>query len=526
MNPDDPTVIKNSSSFLKTILEDTTEHTDTAQPQPLHGVLKLRSNKPASVSNFSICTNDSGWNGSASDIAVLGNDDRTLIAANTSENPRHVTPGRRRIYLPDCSGLWTKKNIILCAAAAVLVVGVLSAILAVVVTNKNREENREELNAVDTILSAISAPEQLMNETTPQYKAREWLRNDPLLDYVLEQGPTRLKQRYALAEFYFATDGPNWNISGFLVSNLTECNWTGVTCDPSAEKVFRLFLPEALIHGEMQEELSAIETLQELDFSDNNLFGTIPQSLFESWKRLYWLDLSENQLTGEIPSVLWTMSELKFIYLHSNKLTGMVQRSPAKAISSLPFKVTKSVEEVWLHDNNITGSIPTWFSNLTGLQEFIARNNHLTGSIPEFLPRSINYLDLSTNMLQGRIPESLWLSSESPPLKTLLLDHNKLSGGLPPTTDFPQDFTNVSLHDNELSGSIPDRFGYSWRNIVELKLYNNQLIGRLGPDVNDDELEEECPLVWPFGSKIMADCFERNYGDVPPVQCPCCTDCV
>jgi hypothetical protein len=219
------------------------------------------------------------------------------------------------------------------------------------------------------------------------------------------------------------------------------------------------------------------------------------------------------------------MLNLNFLYLNNNKLSAMMPRSPLNGKNSSPFKVTKSIKEVWLYGNNISGSIPIWFSNLTSLEEFIANNNNLTGTIPEFLPPSINYLDLSVNELTGRIPDSLWNLPDAPPLQTLLLDHNNLSGSLPPTMDIPQSFTNVSLHDNELSGSIPDGFGYYWRNIVELKLHHNQLIGRLGPDVNDDEAEEECPLVWPFASKIMADCFERNYDDVPPVQCPCCTDC-
>jgi hypothetical protein len=45
-----------------------------------------------------------------------------------------------------------------------------------------------------------------------------------------------LTQRYALAAFYYATNGPNWKANDMWLSGTSECSWLGVTCDLSSTR--------------------------------------------------------------------------------------------------------------------------------------------------------------------------------------------------------------------------------------------------------------------------------------------------
>ena len=118
------------------------------------------------------------------------------------------------------------------------------------------------------LLSPISGQDSLLDETTPQYKAMNWLINsdpnkenwfsaangmptsmssefNPDADRSQPSSPSnplsrRLIERYVTAVFYFATGGPdwNWNIrsNNFLNGNDT-CDWhsemvnSGVSCN-------------------------------------------------------------------------------------------------------------------------------------------------------------------------------------------------------------------------------------------------------------------------------------------------------
>ena len=83
----------------------------------------------------------------------------------------------------------------------------------------------------------MADPLFLMNATTPQGKAYDWLLNhDPHCPDPRDCGT--IQQRYALAVLYFATNGANWayiedtlNVAGDVwLSASHECDWYGVTC--------------------------------------------------------------------------------------------------------------------------------------------------------------------------------------------------------------------------------------------------------------------------------------------------------
>ena len=105
------------------------------------------------------------------------------------------------------------------------------------------------------------------------------------------------------------------------------------------------------------------------------------------------------------------------------------------------------VSNIWMAQNNMSGSIPESIGYLKNLVQIVMWENNLTGNIPESIGnlRNMQFIDLSWNNLTGSVPEGL------------------------------RNFNNLMrcyLHDNKLSGKIPESFkdwdfwNYQWRSFV------------------------------------------------------------
>ena len=79
-------------------------------------------------------------------------------------------------------------------------------------------------------LKLITQPEILMDSTTPQGKAYDYLVNDDLgiIDHC---SYSTLEQRYGLTTFFYTTNGEAWMDSSGWLGDEQECFWFGVDCD-------------------------------------------------------------------------------------------------------------------------------------------------------------------------------------------------------------------------------------------------------------------------------------------------------
>jgi hypothetical protein len=119
---------------------------------------------------------------------------------------------------------------------------------------------------------------------SPQAKALTWLENDPQYnDYELY----RLNQRYAMAVFYYSTNGASWDHSSRWMSDDDECTWYQYD-DPG-----------------LQDDNSCMEAsrLSALSVNGNDLDGTIPTEL-ELLADLEYMVLRAPALSGTIHSEL------------------------------------------------------------------------------------------------------------------------------------------------------------------------------------------------------------------------------
>ncbi|KAL4201542.1 hypothetical protein AMTRI_Chr02g216670 [Amborella trichopoda] len=203
------------------------------------------------------------------------------------------------------------------------------------------------------------------------------------------------------------------------------------------------------VTGLIPNSVEEMVNLSGLVHSRNKLLGPIPATFLID---RHFLNLSHNALSGEIPLSLRSFSKFKVIDLSENKLSGSIPswiRKRIKALRTIPQGISHiySLQVLDLAFNNLSGTIPTILNNLTVMirsktpEDYRVDLDISTGGIEEryFFPigiftrfkrwgGSLQYLDLSNNMLSSKIPRGM------PPisfLSLLNLSFNNLSGPIP-----------------------------------------------------------------------------------------------
>ncbi|XP_059632835.1 probably inactive leucine-rich repeat receptor-like protein kinase At3g28040 [Cornus florida] len=185
--------------------------------------------------------------------------------------------------------------------------------------------------------------------------------------------------------------------------------------------------------------------LEELDFSGNELSGSIPPGSSKLFESLQKLDLSRNNLRGDIPAEMGLFSKLTYLNLSWNNLQS---RMPPE----LGYFQTLKVLD--LRNCALYGSIPGDICESSSLEILQLDGNSLTGPIPEDIGNcsSLNLLSLSYNNLTGSIPESI---SKLSKLKIMNLEFNQLSGEIPLVLGKLENLLAVNISYNRLIGRLP-----------------------------------------------------------------------
>lgn len=196
------------------------------------------------------------------------------------------------------------------------------------------------------------------------------------------------------------------------------------------------------LSGRIPPELGSCQSLALLNLAQNQLSGALPVEL-GNLSHLQVLKLQFNNLSGEIPIQITQLSKLSILNISWNSLNGSIPPS----VASLNNLINMN-----LQGNNLRGSIPKNIVSMTSLMELQLGQNHLSGDIPS-MPITLQIaLNLSSNLFEGHIPETL---AKLTGLEILDLSNNKFSGEIP--TFFGQlgALTQLILSNNQLSGKIP-----------------------------------------------------------------------
>jgi hypothetical protein len=85
------------------------------------------------------------------------------------------------------------------------------------------------------------------------------------------------------------------------------------------------------------------------------------------------LDLSENQLSGTLPDSVMSLSSLHTLYLHQNRLNGTLPTSVG---------VLSALRILSIFGNELSGAIPTELGSVASMEQLVAHGNQFAGTIP------------------------------------------------------------------------------------------------------------------------------------------------
>ncbi|KAL3934729.1 MAG: hypothetical protein SGBAC_009618 [Bacillariaceae sp.] len=297
-----------------------------------------------------------------------------------------------------------------------------------------------------TITRRMHIEQSLRNIPLTNVEAYDWLFN---ADYWV---PSRLYaetdagvwvDRYVLMTLFYTSQGGTWGIRNGWGASINHCDWVGVTCHSSNNRVSGLELRENLMVGTFPRELMALTKLTVLDLSQNSFPGAVPTEI-GLMTDLQTLNLSTFvivRLRAVTPSTFQLTACLNLFFADGVGLTGSL---PARIGNLSNLKVFD------LSSNAIEASIPTQVGRMTSLQTFLLPNNQLSGSIPRRVMAMTNlvFLGLANNNFQFNIPVEVENLTK---LQILRLDGNQLSGFIPA---LPQNLIDCTLAGNNFSEDI------------------------------------------------------------------------
>ncbi|KAM7473900.1 hypothetical protein LguiB_021143 [Lonicera macranthoides] len=252
--------------------------------------------------------------------------------------------------------------------------------------------------------------------------------------------------------------------------------------------------------GTIPSELGQLTNLVFISLCVNNLTGTIPSSLFNiSTITDFWM--TSNQLIGTLPANIGlTLPNLQRISFASNNFHGEILGS---------FSNASQLQILQMPRNILTGQVPANLGSLQNLHVFNIENNLLGTNATDNLSfitslsncTNLQILGLDSNNFGGEIPSSI--GNLSVQLKGLALGDNYISGIIPASIESLANLYILQLENNLLSGPIPSSLG-KLQNLQALLLKGNKLQGQIPSslgnitllyslDLSDNKLEGNIP---------------------------------
>ncbi|KAJ6937911.1 leucine-rich repeat receptor-like protein kinase [Populus alba x Populus x berolinensis] len=242
--------------------------------------------------------------------------------------------------------------------------------------------------------------------------------------------------------------------------------WEGISCNNS--RVTSITLAAVGLMGELSGDISSLSELEFLDLSYNTgLSGTLPASIV-NLKKLKHLKLVGCSFYGPIPELIGSLQLLESLDLNSNGFTGQIPHS----IGNLSKLILLD-----LSDNQLDGAIPVSSGTTPGLDmlvnalHFHLGRNQFSGAIPNELFRSdmtLIHVLLHDNNLTGSIPSTLGLVHT---LEAVRFEGNSLTGPVPSNLNNLTNVTTLILSNNKFTGPVPNLTGMAY--LCYLDLSNN-----------------------------------------------------
>ncbi|CAM8888919.1 unnamed protein product [Rhodiola kirilowii] len=304
--------------------------------------------------------------------------------------------------------------------------------------------------------------------------------------------------------------------SNQLSGSLLSTDWNELS------QIVRVDMSYNFLSGSIPTSLFTIPSLEQAYLGNNHFvnFTRTDESISMFSSKLRILDLNENNLQGSFPAFIYKLQALTSLYLMFNNFSSTVQMSSLLGLQNLT--------SLYLSHSNfsveIGKDIPTSCPQIIALMLSSCKLKEF----PSFLRNqsSLEYLDLSQNLIQGDIPDWIWnihtlenlnLSHNSiqkltMPVATsnfyyfLDLSSNMLHGSFPnvlPTVEF------LDLSNNNLSSMVPFNICASLSSTMSIILANNKLHGNIPPSVCNATLLQVLDLSYNLFSGLIPQCLTQ-----------------
>ena len=235
-----------------------------------------------------------------------------------------------------------------------------------------------------------------------------------------------------LDRFYRANLGDGWIKRDYWTSDISFCDWHGVTCHKGFQydTVRKLNLAGngiRPVRGVLDLGwLAVLPNLEVIRLAENDLRGTV-REIEGGFPSLKVLDLSANLLKGPVPLSFGRLPALETLDLSHNMFTsfmnvGNTTKPDYPKLTELKLRYNlldgasvrldamqlPSLEILDLRHNNLTGLLPPMLTSMPGLQTLDLSSNSFVGPLGVGAGPHLAYLNISHNHFSGEIqPEFL-----------------------------------------------------------------------------------------------------------------------
>lgn len=235
-----------------------------------------------------------------------------------------------------------------------------------------------------------------------------------------------------LDRFYRANLGDGWTRRDYWTSDISFCDWHGVTCHKGFEydTVRKLNLEGngiRPIRGVLDLGwLAALPNLEVVSLGKNELRGTV-REIEGGFPSLKVLDLSENLLKGPVPMSFGRLPALETLDLSHNMFTSFLKMGnstkpgyPKLTELKLRYNLLDgasvlldamqlpSLETLDLRHNKLVGPLPPMLTSVPGLKSLDLSSNFFVGPLGVRAGKHLTHFNISHNQLSGEIqPEFL-----------------------------------------------------------------------------------------------------------------------